>query len=326
MYYADKRQTLKSIFGARDVTVRTAELVVDGRRFPVVDDVIIALPPDQLPPRLQRRSIASPPEDGRRFSSEVQQGFGDEWSTYPDLLPEHDDEFDLYFDLIDLEELRGRRVVDLGCGIGRWAARLAPCCADIVLVDFSDAIFVARRNLAHYDNAIFILGDVLDLPFGDRAFDFAYCLGVLHHLPIDALDATRSLRPLAPRLLVYLYYALDNRPAYFRVLLSVVTAMRLGLSRIRSPRVRNAVVWFLTLTAYVPLITFGERFPQLRGRLPLHEAYSGKSVGRLRQDVYDRFFTRIEQRFSRGQILTLCDTFSSVTLSDHQPYWHFLCE
>ncbi len=46
----------------------------------------------------------------------------------------------------------------------------------------------------------------------------------------------------------------------------------------------------------------------------------------MRQDVYDRFFTPIEQRVSRAQIMGLNDSFSRVSVSDGIPLWHFLCE
>ncbi len=63
-----------------------------------------------------------------------------------------------------------------------------------------------------------------------------------------------------------------------------------------------------------------------RGLVPLAEAYAGKSLRRLRQEAYDRFFTGIEQRFTRDQICALVDCFHSVTVSEEVPYWHFLCE
>jgi hypothetical protein len=60
--------------------------------------------------------------------------------------------------------------------------------------------------------------------------------------------------------------------------------------------------------------------------VPIYEIYNGKSVQRIKQDVYDRFFTSIEQRFTKKQILELNTDFSKVTISDHLPYWHFKCE
>ena len=59
--------------------------------------------------------------------------------------------------------------------------------------------------------------------------------------------------------------------------------------------------------------------------IPLYDSYSGKGIKRIEQDVYDRFFTSIEQRFERKDIMELNDTFDNVTVSDNVPYWHFLC-
>jgi len=144
---------------------------------------------------------------------------------------------------------------------------------------------------------------------------------------VDALDATRRLAPLAPALLVYLYYALDNRPAYYRTLLRGVTAVRRQLARVTSRPVRSVLTWLLTLVGYLPLALVGRvasRFGRAEA-VPLAETYARSSIGRMRQDVEDRFFTRIEQRVSRADIHALRDTFSVVTISDGLPFWHFMC-
>jgi len=317
-YYTGREAELADLFGAREVIVADDHLVVDGRRLPVVDDVIVALPSDRLPGGT----------GGETYAPDVQRSFGAEWTAHPEILPEHRAEFDAYFDLVDLEQLRGARVADLGCGSGRWASFVAPHCDELVVVDFSDAIFVARRNLAEHRRTIFVMADVLDLPFRPDAVDFAYCLGVLHHLPVDALGACRRLAPLAPRLLVYLYYALDNRPWHFRLLLRPVTVARRVLSRVTGERTRAVLTWLIALTVYLPLALAGRAARRLRaGRfVPLGETYADSTVARMRQDVYDRFFTPIEQRFSRADIATLDDTFDRVAVSPGLPYWHFLCE
>jgi SAM-dependent methyltransferase len=317
-YYAGREAELADLFGASDVVVDAHEIVVDGRHLPVVDDVIIALPPERRPGR------GTSADD---FAPDVQASFGSEWTTFDEVLPEHRREFEAYFDLIDLDELAGRRVADLGCGSGRWASFVAEHCDTLVAVDFSDAIFVARRNLARHERTIFLQADVLDLPLRDDAVDVAYCLGVLHHLPVDALDATRRLARIAPRLLVYLYYALDNRPAYFRALLGVVTGVRTRLARISDARARTVVTWVLTVGVYLPLALAWRAADRVGlGRfVPLGDTYGRSTVGRMRQDVYDRFFTGIEQRVTRDQIRTLRDTFAELTISDGLPYWHFVC-
>lgn len=325
-YYAGKEGSLRALFGAEALTVDADAIVVDGRRLPVLDDVIIALEPGKLPPSLRARLGGQPDAPSTPFAEDIQYSFGQEWQAHPDVLPEHTGEFADYFDLIDLGELAGARVADVGCGSGRWATFVAPLCRELVVVDYSEAVFVARANLRTADNSIFVMADALDLPFAPGSFDFLYCLGVLHHLPVGAREALGRLAPLASRLLVYLYYALDNRPWYFRGILSAVTGVRTVLARVRQPALRTAITWLITLTVYWPVSVLGRWLAPLGAArwLPLAEAYAGKSVRRLRQDVYDRFFTGIEQRFTRRDIESWAADLGEIRVSDGQPYWHFL--
>ncbi len=329
MYYADKIESLTDVFGARDVRVAPGRVTVDGRDYPVVDDVIVLLPPSLCPAAVREklRSGAEGEAPGAPIARDVQESFGEEWQRFPRILPEHGEEFRQYFDLVEMSGLAGRRVCDLGCGIGRWSFFLKDACRELVLVDFSEAIFVARRNLSCAGNALFFLGDLKALPFRADFADLIVCLGVLHHLPTGALEEVRALGRYSPALLVFLYYALDNRPRAWRALLAAVTAARLVLSRIRAPRARSAVTWALALGVYVPLVALGRALAPigLDRFVPLHEFYRGKSLRRIRQDVYDRFFTRIEQRFDRTSILSLRDAFGEVAVSERPPYWHFVC-
>ena len=51
-YYSNKTASLLEIFGAEDISVAQDSIVVDGRRYPVVDDVIVLLDPARYPPSL----------------------------------------------------------------------------------------------------------------------------------------------------------------------------------------------------------------------------------------------------------------------------------
>lgn len=328
-YYREKITSLKDIFGADEVRVTRNGINVDGRRYPVIDDVIILLEPAQYPTCVKTKLGADHDETTVEapFAEDIQYTFGEEWKTFSSMLPEHEKEFSQYFDLLDLDAFTAGRVCDLGCGMGRWSYFLRERCRELVLVDFSEAIFVARENLRDAPNALFFMGDITHLPFRGNFADLAFCLGVLHTLPVNALDQVRVLGNHAPLLLIYLYYALDNRPLHFRLLLSMVTMARKLLSRVRSHQLRASFTWLAALCVYFPLITLGRILGPLNlaRYIPLYEGYEGKSLGRIRQDVYDRFFTRIEQRFSRQEILQLRNRFSEVTVSDGLPYWHFVC-
>jgi len=313
-YYADKLDELRDLFGAEQVRLVGDSLEVDGRSFRIEDDVII---------------VSEPVDEARPILTEGQktiQSFSSEWQSFPEILPEHRAEYEAYFDLVDNAVLKDARCLDLGCGIGRWSYHVYPHTQRLVLVDASRAIFVARRNLRQADRAIFIRADLRELPFREKAFDFLFCLGVLHHLEEDCLELTRSLAPYSRRLLIYLYYALDNRPWYFRLLFILVDELRRGLSHITSEPLRTALARLMTWTLYVPVLALG-RFMELfrLGHLvPLYEGYKHSTTKRLVQDVYDRFFTPIEQRVSRAKIMELSDTFGSIRISPKVPFWHFL--
>ncbi|MBU1262610.1 class I SAM-dependent methyltransferase, partial [bacterium] len=180
MYYADKIGILKDIFGANELHLEADSLVVDGRSYPIIEDVIILLPTGQYPPSLKKRLQIKDDEQQTKvnFARDIQFTFGSEWQKFSELLPEHEDEFHKYFDLVDVNGLSDSRVCDLGCGIGRWSYFLRDTCKELVLLDFSESIFVARRNLAQSKNTIFFMADLMNLPFRDNFADFIFCLGV----------------------------------------------------------------------------------------------------------------------------------------------------
>lgn len=330
MYYSDKLETLKELFGTSAVEVNSGFLVVKDQQFPIVDDVIILLDVQQYPESLRAKLNV-----GRRlkgngmsgFAEDIQYTFGEEWQRFPEILPEHRQEFLQYFDMVDFDFLKTKRVCDLGCGIGRWSYFLQDKCRELILVDFSEAIFVARNNLRASQSTFFFMGDLKRLPFKNNFTDLLFCLGVLHHLPTEALEEIRQLRKYAPALLIYLYYALDNRPMIFRQLLVPVTIIRNITAKIRSSWFRLIFTWFAAIFMYCPAILLGKflKLVRLSEYVPLYDGYNKKGILRIRQDVYDRFFTRIEQRFTRKQILELKTTFAEVKISDQLPYWHFIC-
>ena len=332
MYYKNKISTLKAIFGTDKISLERDHLIVDKKRYPVIDDVIILSRPDKqsafVKKRLERKEVADENAPIKDFAEDIQYSFGEEWKDYDNILSEHKDEFQQYFDLVNLRGLPSSRLCDLGCGNGRWSYYLKDAAKEIILVDFSDAIFVARKNLSGADNCLFFMCDLRDLPFKDNFADMVFCIGVLHHLPTPALDEVRSLKRFSPALLIYLYYSLDNKPFYFRLILKTATALRLCTSKVRSPLFRKVFSKCGVFLLYMPLILLGRLLNPLKLSrfIPLYETYHDKSVRRIQQDVYDRFFTSIEQRVSRNEILRLKDTFTHIAISENKPYWHFLCQ
>jgi SAM-dependent methyltransferase len=328
-YYEDKLETLGEVFGTPDIGLEEGSLRVGERRFPILNDVIVLMEPAKYSDALASALGSGPTKAGLDgFSKDEQYAFSEEWTQFGGVLPEHAETLHRYFDLVDPAALSDQRVCDLGCGSGRWSYFLKDACRQLVLVDFSDGIFVARENLRGADNCLFFMADITDLPFADNFADFIFCLGVLHYLPTPCLEELRKLRRLAPTQLFSLYYALDNRPVYFRALLALVTTARVALSRIRNRAFRKLFARAIAVLVYRPLLAVGSLLKPfgLADKVPLYEGYhANKGSEVLAQNVYNRFFNPIEQRVSRREIEALNDTFAEVVVSENLPYWHFLC-
>ena len=87
----------------------------------------------------------------------------------------------------EMGSLRGRSVLDLGCGRGRWTREYASRGALVTGVDISpDAIQLVAREQPQYR---FLCGDVASLEFADESFDIVNSVTVLQHMP-DARQRT----------------------------------------------------------------------------------------------------------------------------------------
>jgi 2-polyprenyl-3-methyl-5-hydroxy-6-metoxy-1,4-benzoquinol methylase len=106
------------------------------------------------------------------------------------------------------EDLAGKLVLDVGCGMGRFADVAARWGAHVVGIDLSLASEVAAKNLAGRTATIF-QADVFALPFTRGSFDYIYSIGVLHHTP-DCEKAFKALPKLLKpggRIAIWLYSA-----------------------------------------------------------------------------------------------------------------------
>jgi len=105
------------------------------------------------------------------------------------------------------EDVRGRLVLDAGCGMGRFADIVSRWGGRVVGIDLSLAVEAAHANLGGRENVRILQADLFHLPFRSGAFDIVYSLGVLHHTP-DCEKAFHQLVPLVRpggRLCVWVY-------------------------------------------------------------------------------------------------------------------------
>jgi SAM-dependent methyltransferase len=255
-------------------------------------------------------------------------GFGFEWSVYDqeDRDPESiQRSFDRYFASFPWQDLPdGATGIDVGCGSGRWSERVVARGRRVVAIDAAPAaLAVAARRLP---GTPLVNGSAVELPLQDDSLDFAFSLGVLHHLP-DTEGALREihrvLRPGAP-FLVYLYYAFDNRPAWFRAIWRVSDTARWLIARLPE-RIRLMVTRAIAAVVYWPLARLARlvaRTGRDVQRLPL-SSYRDQPYYVMQTDALDRFGTRLEKRYTRSQIeeLLVSAGFGDVEFNEDWPYW-----
>ena len=258
------------------------------------------------------------------------EGFGDEWSRFDQTgMSEQDADqlFEAYFSVFPWERLPGNPVgFDLGCGSGRWARMVSPRVDTLHCIDPSIAIDVARKNLAGQANCEFHQAGVDNIPLADRSMDFGYSLGVLHHIPDTsaALAAcVAKLKPDAPFLL-YLYYAFDNRPLWFRLIWRMSDLVRKLVSRMPHG-LRYFVSQIIAALIYWPLARFAKLAEALGldvKNYPL-APYRNWGFYVMRTDALDRFGTRLEQRFSRIEIQQMMESagLERIVFSEKNPFW-----
>jgi len=199
------------------------------------------------------------------------------------------------------EELEGKRVLDVGCGAGRFTEVALQAGAHVVSIDYSNAVDACWTNFAPHARLNVVQGDVYRLPIRPNSFDFVYCFGVLQHTP-DVERAFLALAaPLRPggRLAVDFYPRLAAnvlwpkywlRPLTRRVppqrLLSIVermVALLLPISRAlgRLPRAGRKLRYAIPVANY-------------EGRLPLSDA-------QLREWAVLDTFDMLAPRYDRPQ-------------------------
>jgi SAM-dependent methyltransferase len=264
------------------------------------------------------------------IDSKTVEGFGDEWSRFDQSELSSDEltaMFDSYFGIFPWDDLPADATgFDLGCGSGRWAKLVAPRVGKLHLIDPSDAIEVAKRNLADQANCEFHRASVDDLPLADGSCDFGYSLGVLHHIP----DTEAGLRQCVKKLkrgapfLLYLYYRFDNRPAWFRAIWKASDVGRQVVSRLPHS-VRFAASQLIAVGVYFPLARTARIVEKLgvNPRLIPLSQYRHNSFYTMRTDALDRFGTRLEKRFTKDEIHTFMENcgLTDINFSDRAPFW-----
>jgi SAM-dependent methyltransferase len=266
----------------------------------------------------------------KNIDQKTVESFGDEWSRFDQSDMSNDESrkrFNEYFAVFPWDALPSdAEGFDMGCGSGRWARWIAPKVGKLHCIDPSNAIEIARANLSAHGNVSFHHASVDSKCLPPNSQDFGYSLGVFHHVP-DTAAAIRScvdlLKPGAP-LLLYLYYAFDNRPWWFRAIWRASDLVRQMIYRL-PPSLKHIITYVIALLVYMPLAVVSRLMERLGfnvANVPL-SYYRKYSFYTMQTDARDRFGTPLERRFTKQQIAEMMKEAGlvNVCFSDAVPYW-----
>ena len=139
---------------------------------------------------------------------------------------------------VDPQSLRGKIVLEAGCGMGRFLELVSRRSnATVVGFDLSLAVEAANRNVGFRPNVHVLQADIMHLPFAKSAFNFIFSIGVLHHTP-NPKRAFASLVPLLKRrgeIAIWVYSKYHHPPLsdFYRMFTSRMPwSMSLALCRL----------------------------------------------------------------------------------------------
>lgn len=117
----------------------------------------------------------------RFVTSQHLESFGRQWTKYEVA---HDDEDRATFQAktgLRLADLKNLKILDAGCGGGRYSKVCGESGAEVFGADHTQAVDKAAQLCAHLPNVQFVQADLKQLPFAPGSFDIVFSIGVMHH-------------------------------------------------------------------------------------------------------------------------------------------------
>jgi len=208
---------------------------------------------------------------------------------------------------LPLAQFAGLRVLEAGCGAGRFTELLVKAGALVHSIDLSDAVDTNRRNIGERPNYTVAQADIRALPFPAGAFDVVLCLGVLQHTPSPEESIAALWRMVAPggRLVIDHYTwtlsRLTKLTPFYRMILKRLPPARArsitdSLVSVFFPlhwHVRNMLPLQTLLSRVSPCLAYCHIYPGLTRAQ--HQDW-------CRLDTYDELTDRFKRMRTAGQI------------------------
>jgi SAM-dependent methyltransferase/uncharacterized protein YbaR (Trm112 family) len=272
--------------------------------YPIINGIPRLLEPSLREALLGKGSVSG--TDAKQVETAL--SFGFEWHRFPEMYDEWAKQFLSYMQPHTAEFFRGKKILDAGCGNGRFAYYATKYGAEVWALDLGPAVEVAQRNTETVGGTVqAVQADLYNPPFALESFDFIYSIGVLHHLPHPEAAFRNLLRFLKPggEIQIYLYWKPERRPIK-SLLLAGVSAFRQFTTRLPHSAVYalaypSAVAAFLFFVWPYRILKRTSQFASLAEELPMKQ-YASFPFRVCVNDQLDRFSAPIENRYTRSDV------------------------
>jgi SAM-dependent methyltransferase len=277
-------------------------------------------------------------DSNENIDSQVISDFGDEWAAYnyekSELSKELMLQFEMYSNMLNFEEFSPLESVaaDFGAGTGRWAEFVLDNFKKVHLVEPSQGAFeVLTKKFKSKAHVSLENSTISKSVIPNNSLDFAMSLGVLHHISNteQAIKDINSKLKSQGLFLGYLYYKVENKPFFYRIIFSIANFFRKRISNLpfkRKKRICNLIALFV----YLPFARLNKALKILKidtSNIPLHQ-YANLNLYMMKNDALDRFGTKLEKRFNQEEIIKLLSDAGfdsdSIIFSESEPFWTFV--
>jgi len=260
------------------------------------------------------------------FQAEESVSFFDfEWNLFPFVNNEKELQFrgfDRY--QIKAEDIKGKLLLDAGCGAGTSSEYFLKKGANVVSVDLSNAINVAAKKLYSYKNWNGFKADITKLPFPDNYFDYVHCEGVIQHThnSFETVKELVRVTKVGGHIAAW-HYTKPKKQSFLNKYFSNLREKRRRKFRSWDKHVFIAYTAFLTLLGYIPVIGGLLNRAKFISKKSLNKSFQANwamTMDALGWHEYQRFVTKDEFK----EYFSECGNFKTVYEDPYAAIVHYI--